>query len=307
MKRLFVYILLSTVYLEAQQQQKPGEAHVAPAPRAMPKAVEERAIRSQPERQEIQHAEEKGQVIVPKEIPARIQSFMQQQPAPQINRGVGKPATMVKKVQVPPTVHNQIIKRNPQVQTWFNNQFFTRHRVFPPFFNQNSFWWRRNNWAYFNNFFGWGWGYPVYYDGSGPIVITPPPVYNQTIIYQQLPITQEERQASTPTAEWVPLGVFAVGLNATDVVNTTQFMQLAVNKEGTISGTYYNSSTDKVHPLGGAVDRQSQQAVWTVTDDSESPIFTTGLYNLTEDVVPIQANFSNGETQNWVMVPLNND
>lgn len=249
---------------------------------------------------------------IPKEIPAKVQEFLQKSKVTipqQPSRGVGTPAQMPKKTQISPQVHAQIVNRNPQMQNWFNNQFFTRHRFFPPFFNQGGFWWRRNNWWWWNNFFGWGWGYPVYYANTGPVVITPPPVYNQynTTVYQQLPITQEEQPSQAPAAteEWSSLGVFAVGRTATDVAYSMQFFQLAVNKDGTIAGTYYNSSTDKTHPLGGAVDKDSQQAVWTVTDDPQAPVFTTGLYNLTEDVVNIQASFPSGETQNWVMVPIN--
>ena len=41
--------------------------------------------------------------------------------------------------------------------------------------------------------------------------------------------------------EWLPLGVFA--LSRETPVCPTRFLQLAVSKEGVISGTYYNSDT----------------------------------------------------------------
>jgi len=36
-------------------------------------------------------------------------------------------------------------------------------------------------------------------------------------------------------------------------------LQLAVSKEGVISGTYYNSDTDIARPIKGTVDKKTQR------------------------------------------------
>ena len=104
--------------------------------------------------------------------------------------------------------------------------------------------------------------------------------------------------------DWMPLGVFSAGKTSTEAAYSDMIMQLALKKDGTISGTYYNSTTDIAKPIDGLVDKQTQQAAWTVTDMPGSPFMTTGMFNLTQEVVPVQVHFENGNMQNWVLVRL---
>ena len=79
--------------------------------------------------------------------------------------------------------------------------------------------------------------------------------------------------------------------------------QLAVSKEGIIGGTYQNTDTDSAENVEGMVDKASQRAVWTIGDNKEN-VFETGIYNLTEEETPVLIHFGPEQTQQWLMVRL---
>jgi hypothetical protein len=82
-------------------------------------------------------------------------------------------------------------------------------------------------------------------------------------------------------------------------------LQLAINKEGVISGTYYNTNTDIGRPVKGMVDKTSQRAAWTFADGKNTDIIMeTGLYNLTQDQTEALVHFGKDKTQQWLMVRL---
>ena len=105
-------------------------------------------------------------------------------------------------------------------------------------------------------------------------------------------------------SEWLPLGVFAVTQDrqASGPVPTL-FMQLAVNKEGVISGTFKNETTGETQSLEGMVDKKSQRVAWCVQGKSW-PIVETGLSNLTQETFPALLHFADGQTQQWLFVRL---
>ena len=59
--------------------------------------------------------------------------------------------------------------------------------------------------------------------------------------------------------------------------------------------------------LIGYVNPKTQRAVMQVADASESPILETGLYNLTEDETSVRLHFSNGQTQDWTLIQLEDE
>ncbi|MCD0462783.1 hypothetical protein [Roseiconus lacunae] len=104
--------------------------------------------------------------------------------------------------------------------------------------------------------------------------------------------------------EWLPLGVFALtDSEDSDVENATLFLQLAVSKEGIIAGTFQNTATDKTIEVEGMVDQDSQRAAWGPVGE-EWPIMETGIYNLTENESGALLHFSEGQSQQWTMVRL---
>ena len=81
------------------------------------------------------------------------------------------------------------------------------------------------------------------------------------------------------------------------------YFQLAIHKSGTIAGTYINSSTDATQEVEGAVDQQTQRAAWAV-GGQDWPIVETGISSLTMDQAPALMHFADGQTQQWLMVRL---
>jgi len=178
-------------------------------------------------------------------------------------------------------------------------------------------WWRPVTWA---ALMGWiagassgaaysdpvyyNYGDNVYYDGDNVYVLGTQ-VATAAEYYQQA----DDLAMSAPDAmpqqgdDWMPLGVFA--LSQENAQDSNMVLQLAVSKEGVISGTYYNATTDTVRPIKGKVDRKSQRAAWTFADGKNTDIvMETGIYNLTQDQTEALVHFGKDKTQQWLMVRL---
>jgi hypothetical protein len=110
--------------------------------------------------------------------------------------------------------------------------------------------------------------------------------------------------AATENAEWLPLGVFALTQDGqASGAQPTLYMQLAISKQGVISGTFTNTVSGKVQSLEGMADKKNQRVAWVVTGQ-QHPIMETGLTNLTQDTAPALIHFADGQTQQWLMVRL---
>ncbi len=160
----------------------------------------------------------------------------------------------------------------------------------------------------------YGWSQPIYYNYGNNVYYQ-----NDTVYYGDQPVAtadeyayQAEQIATsippdvTPAPEdWMPLGVFAVTSAEESSSNTdpTMFLQLAVSKEGIISGTLQNTTANTVKNIEGMVDKQSQRAAWTVAGETR-PIMETGIGNLTQDTAPALVHFADGTTQEWLLVRL---
>ncbi len=205
--------------------------------------------------------------------------------------------------QVADRVRNQL-----QNRPHFNSDFFNRHQFHPNYYRSGSNWGAAVTWAGINSWLGWGWGSPYYYDSSGDYYdVTAPeyaaPGYMQPVVSQ--PSSQPvPAQTVAQVDTWMPLGVFALGQNAEQASASHRFLQLAMNREGEIEGTYYNSLSDKTYNVTGIVDKATQQVVFQLADNPDSPIATTGLFNLTEDQASLKVQFSDGSDQIWTMVRL---
>jgi hypothetical protein len=101
--------------------------------------------------------------------------------------------------------------------------------------------------------------------------------------------------------DWLPLGVWAVTQEG--VTDANRLLQLAVNKEGTIAGTYYNETTEVTLPVEGAVDPETQRAAWHVIDEKNRRlVMETGIYNLTHDATTALLHFGPEQTQEVTLV-----
>jgi hypothetical protein len=133
-------------------------------------------------------------------------------------------------------------------------------------------------------YWDYGPGEYIYYD-DGVVYVNgrwyqPAPVfYERTVeIVERAPELTAEEAAQM---EWLPLGVFAVTPDGAAEANL--LVQLAVTQDGVISGTASDQRTGKAFPIEGLVDKQTQRAVWSFTDDSKQRILMeTSVFNLTQ-------------------------
>lgn len=113
-------------------------------------------------------------------------------------------------------------------------------------------------------------------------------------------IAQAGAAAQPDNTEWMPLGVFA--LVQEEKGEPTMYLQLAISKQGMISGTYNNSTTKQSAAISGSLDRDTQRvAMFT---EKKTPVVETGIQNLTQDQAPALVHFKDGTTQRWLLVRL---
>jgi hypothetical protein len=112
------------------------------------------------------------------------------------------------------------------------------------------------------------------------------------------PATDEELAAT----EWMPLGRFLV---TTDPAETdpSRVIELAVDKQGIISGTLWNAQTQQGALVQGQVDKATQRVAFRV-GNNEEVVAETGLYNLTLDEAPVLVHFGPDKTQEVLLVRL---
>ncbi|MFH0957306.1 MAG: hypothetical protein V1897_01245 [Pseudomonadota bacterium] len=180
-------------------------------------------------------------------------------------------------------------------------------------------WWRPATWAAVTGLVAGaalaGYGEPVYYDYGDTVYYEGNDVYidgqktaTADEYYQQasnLASTASAPAATDPqTEDWLPLGVFA--LSQGNAAQSNMVLQLALNKNGELAGTFYNTTTDAARPVRGMVDKKSQRAAWTFADGKNTDIIMeTGIYNLTQDQTEALVHFGKDKTQQWLMVRLN--
>ena len=81
------------------------------------------------------------------------------------------------------------------------------------------------------------------------------------------------------------------------------FLQLALSKQGVISGTFQNTATNTVKAVEGMIDKQSQRAAWTAEGQSR-PLMEAGIGNLTQDTPTVLVHFPDNTTQRALLVRL---
>jgi hypothetical protein len=155
----------------------------------------------------------------------------------------------------------------------------------------------------------------VYYDyGAGGNVVLDSDV---VLIHDQQVCTQDDftqsaallatidppsNEAIAMQEEWMPLGTFAITAGDSDV-EPSRIIQLAVSKNGIISGTVFNTKTDQAYTVQGQVDKETQRVAFRI-GDSDEVIVETGLYNLTQDEAPILIHFGNEKAEPFLLVRL---
>lgn len=88
-----------------------------------------------------------------------------------------------------------------------------------------------------------------------------------------------------------------------DQTESTNIIQLAVNKKGVIRGNHYNATTEATQPLQGSVDQETQRAAWTIGDNS-NVVSETGIANLTQEETEMLIHYGADRTEQWSLVRL---
>jgi hypothetical protein len=207
----------------------------------------------------------------------------------------------------------------------FTNSFY-RGGIVPGGYNYFGGWaargpyyaWSPLTWTAFGTFLGGSWAtaQPVYYGyGQGGNVY-----YENNVVYvdgqaagtpEQYYQQAQSLAAAAPPAdqlngqqqEWLPLGVFA--LTSEDTGDSQAVIQLAVNKDGVIAGTYYNEANQVNRPIQGTVDPKTQRAAMSFADGKNTDrVLETSIDNLTKDEAPALLHFGAEQSQPVLLVRL---
>lgn len=179
---------------------------------------------------------------------------------------------------------------------------------------QPNYWWHGATAVAVTGWVAFNWAKPAYYNYGdnvyyldGSVYVDGQPVATTEQYYQQatgiVSAAPELDQAAAAAVQWMPLGVFAVA--EAEAATSDTLMQLAVSKEGVISGTFYQRLTGITRPLQGAVDKDSQRAVWSFADGQNTDVvMEAGIFNLTEQHCKVLVHHGVRETQTYVLVRL---
>ena len=183
-----------------------------------------------------------------------------------------------------------------------------------------SYWWRVPAWGALTSWFAWNapaevWAQPLYYDyGPGGNV-----VYQGDQVYvggqdvgsagdfaqsaaDLATVPPPPNEADAEKDDWMPLGTFALSSSENDT-EPQRILQLAVDRNGVVSGTLYNQQTDKTLTVQGQVDKDTQRVALRF-GDSDTMVAETGLYNLTQNEVPLLIHFGADKVENYLLVRL---
>jgi hypothetical protein len=194
---------------------------------------------------------------------------------------------------------------------WFDHDWWDHHHWHYPYYPNFNYW----GWAAWPGVMGWvdyGWTQPVYYNYGDNVYYEGDQVYygDQPVAttaeyaQQAAAIATSVPEAKPAAEDWMPLGVFALTADGKpNGADPSMYLQLAVSKQGVLSGSFQNTATDTAQQVEGMVDKQTQRAAW-VPEGKKFPIMETGISNLTQDTAPALVHFADGSTQQWLMVRL---
>ncbi len=200
-------------------------------------------------------------------------------------------------------VRNQFRDYHPRHDFWKGHPNWSRWRWTRPY--------RWATWGLVTGWLPWGWSEPVSYSYGANVYYEGDTVYygeNAVASADEYAQQAQAIAASAPqvddAVDWMPLGVFAVTQDGQKSgPPPTLFLQLAVNKQGIIAGTFQNTATEKSEPIEGMIDQKSQRSAWSIAG-KQWPIMETGISNLTQDTTPVLLHFEDGQTQQWLLVRL---
>ncbi|MBN1851486.1 MAG: hypothetical protein JW829_02135 [Pirellulales bacterium] len=199
-------------------------------------------------------------------------------------------------------------KYHPNLENWYYHHDWHHHGW--------AYWWTTPTWGALGAWFPtWGWSEPVYYDygDGGNVVYQDENVYvngqdvGTATEYAQsaaelATVDSQQAQATPADEDWLALGTFAV-VTSEKETEPSRILQLAVDRQGIISGTMHNNSTNQSYVVQGRVDKETQRVAFTIGDKSDV-VMETGLYNLTQAQTPVLVHYGTDRTENYLLVQL---
>jgi hypothetical protein len=176
------------------------------------------------------------------------------------------------------------------------------------------YWWGNPGWGYCSSYLPYGWNNGYYYNyGPGGNVLYQ---NGQVVVDDQVVGTDAEYAQSAAelanvdpaelkavaSSDWLPLGTFSWAITQNEV-DPARVIQLAVSRNGLVSGTVHNRTSGNTYTIQGRVDKETQRLAFTIGDDRNT-IMETGIYNLTQDQTPVLCHFGLSETQTYNFVRL---
>lgn len=201
-------------------------------------------------------------------------------------------------------IRNQVAENHPRLDFWSDYPGWAAWRINRPY--------RWATWGALTGWVGYGWSDPYAYSYGENVYYEDDSVYYGDEVVasaEEYALQAEQIAASAPEVaadqgEWMSLGVFALTPDGqASGPDPTLFVQLAISKDGIISGTLHNTATDSTQSIEGMADKASQRCAWNVVGKTR-PIMESGIVNLTEDAAPALVHFADGQTQQWLMVRL---
>ena len=176
-----------------------------------------------------------------------------------------------------------------------------------------SYWWGTPSWGMLGNWFpSYGWNNPYYY-GYGPGGNV---TYSNGYVYMngdQIATAEDYAASAAALADvpapanpdqptdWLPLGTFTLSAGEQDT-DPSRVVQLAVDKDGIVSGTMVNQKTQQTYPIQGRVDKETQRVAFTIGENKDV-VFETGVYNLTQEQTPVLAH-GEGRDETYLLYRL---
>jgi hypothetical protein len=194
---------------------------------------------------------------------------------------------------------------------WYGDEWWIINRL-QDLYGSNFKYYAEAAWPEVTEWVGSSWVEPIYYSYGDNVYYQEGSVYygDQAIAKEDQYAAEAEAIATNipntkPTEEdWLPLGVFAMTADGKPTgADPTMILQLAVSKQGIISGTLQNTATDSVQSIQGMVDKQSQRTAWTAAGKTR-PVMETGIANLTKENTPALVHFPDGTTQQWLLLRM---
>jgi hypothetical protein len=114
---------------------------------------------------------------------------------------------------------------------------------------------------------------------------------------QEQSVTAQSSTADGGSDEWLGLGVYK--LMPPNQKEASALLQLGVNRDGALRGSYYDLLTDQTYTIRGTIDKQSQRVTWTI-GPQDSVEFQATLGELTQPGdQPVNIRLLNGEMRQW--------